>query len=625
GIGRDYQVSSVAYVRYDRNRLPDNIQMIDDLRKMIENYQLYVTTTLDEKETASSVSFKYTMAYLHYIQGIIYYLGNSERPRSIEELSDQQAIVLKKGDDVKHPKNRLQHIARAIMELGLVKLENSFYFLTPVGLKYYHAFQTNEDYWTLSAPQVDILKAQIREGSSELAKVIQLAIQVSQELKQFTVEQFRHPFMDVMSIGEEWGDVTQINRARFMLNWLHELGYLERTGDLYMFLLEGESPIKMIIHVDQEIEFIKQYILQKGFFFPSSLIENYYLSLKTKPFVILAGISGTGKTKLVKLFAGALGATEENGQFTLIPVRPDWSDPTDLLGYQDLSGTFRTGRLTEVFIEATKPQNRKQIYFVCLDEMNLARVEHYFSDILSIMETEKRNQDQIISDVVVVNEQVGKVCIPDNVYIVGTVNMDETTHPFSKKVLDRAQTIEFNYINLNAFPHDDIGSLVEMKSKQVANNFLKRDFLTLQEAYSDFAPLIRQTTEKLVQINEVLEEIHSHVGFRVRDSICFYMIYNERFNLMTGEEAFDLQLLQIILPRIQGSSSSVKRTLINLMLLALGQRKSIEELMNDTTELYEPWKRASSEPKAIYPRSARKIAYMLRRIEEDGFTSFWLS
>jgi len=96
--------------------------------------------------------------------------------------------------------------------------------------------------------------------------------------------------------------------------------------------------------------------------------------------------------------------------------------------------------------------------------------------------------------------------------------------------------------------------------------------------------------------------------------------------LMTEDMAFDLQLLQKILPRIQGSSHSVKRALIELMLFCLGQKKNIDELMNDTSDLYKPWRSSKSQATdAVYPNSARKIAYMLRRLEEDGFTSFWLS
>jgi energy-coupling factor transporter ATP-binding protein EcfA2 len=198
------------------------------------------------------------------------------------------------------------------------------------------------------------------------------------------------------------------------------------------------------IEVRNMLKKFTSFIRNRGFSYPDLLIENFYLSLKTKPFVILAGVSGTGKTKLVKLFAEAVGASTDNGQFTLIPVRPDWSDPSDLIGYKDLSGVFRPGPLTQVLVEAAQPHNRDKPFFVCLDEMNLARVEHYFSDLLSILETQQWSGDRIVTDPVIRRETLdteddrdryGELYLPDNVYIIGTVNMDETTHPFSKKVL----------------------------------------------------------------------------------------------------------------------------------------------------------------------------------------------
>ncbi|WP_260866965.1 McrB family protein [Paenibacillus sp. Y412MC10] len=377
---------------------------------------------------------------------------------------------------------------------------------------------------------------------------------------------------------------------------------------------------------------IKKYINNHGFLYPDKLIENFYLSLKTKPFVILAGVSGTGKTKLVRLFAESLGATGDNHQFTLIPVRPDWSDPSDLLGYKDLSGAFRPGRLAEVLVEASQPANQHKPYFICLDEMNLARVEYYFSDVLSVIETQEWKQDRILTSKLINRESLlqedqsvyGDLSIPDNVYLIGTVNMDETTHPFSKKVLDRANTIEFNYIDLQQYP--SLALQEEETLLPVHNSFLRSEYLQLVDVYADYTDLVHTTTEKLVKINHILEEIHSHVGFRIRDSICFYMVYNQRYELLTPDEAFDLQLLQKILPRVQGSSLSVKRVLLKLLEGALGRKlSSFSDLMEDASNIDQEWNDDQEEKKAKHPLSARKIAFMLRRLEEDGFTSYWLS
>lgn len=400
---------------------------------------------------------------------------------------------------------------------------------------------------------------------------------------------------------------------------------------------DSEYPLEMVEEVMDEqeiperIEYIKSYIQYKGFAYPPGLIENFYLSLKTKPFVILAGVSGTGKTKLIKLFAEAMGATSQNGQFTLIPVRPDWSDPSDLVGYSDLSGKFRPGRVTEVLLEAS--QNLTKPYFICLDEMNLARVEHYFSDMLSILETQEWKDGRITTAPIIHEKSLvqeadqvvyGNLSIPENVYLIGTVNMDETTHPFSKKVLDRANTIEFNDIFLAQFPDEEQGTALSPTS--TPNQFLKSDYLQLVDAFNvETKPLIARTTNSLVQINGILEEIHAHVGFRIRDAVCFYMLYSQRYELFSENEAFDHQLLQKILPRIQGSSVSIKRVLLNLMRECVAPSFVVKEYLENADLLFDEGKLNKLITQAKYPQSARKIASMLRRLEEDGFTSYWLS
>ncbi|MBH0160452.1 McrB family protein [Fictibacillus sp. 26RED30] len=352
---------------------------------------------------------------------------------------------------------------------------------------------------------------------------------------------------------------------------------------------------------------IHSFIQSKGFFYKKEEVVNFYLSLKTKPFVILSGISGTGKTKMVQWFAESLGATDRNGQFTLIPVRPDWSDGSDLLGYVDIKGDFKKGPLTSVLERAmddpTKP------FFVLLDEMNLARVEYYFSDLLSVMESRRRENGEIITTPVLPFEVDGRdIILPSNVYIVGTVNMDETTHPFSKKVLDRANTIEFNRVQLDHFAF--LEDLEEQEPLYIENQSLAGDFLHLKDAYKDNITLIKKVTEVLVDINKQLEGIGAQVGYRVRDEICFYVIYSEKDNLLTFKETMDQSILQKILPRISGSDERVWDTLKGLYMICTNQ-------VYDTDVLPEF-------DKAIYPKSAQKIVDMIRRYQLDGFTSFWI-
>jgi len=629
GLGRDYQVSTIAYARYDRENLPSNTELLADLKKMLEYYEQFVEQMLSNERP----KFNYTMLKLSYAQGVVQYMGE-RAPRSIplQELAEHQSIVLRSGD-AKHPLERVRQVARAFEELGLVSIEANAVSLTPLGIEYYSHMEA--DIWNLSQRQIDIIRDQIANPAlqTELVHVLRMAVDIVEERKRFTPAEFMDSFVQGMGTSGIWGEVTQENRSKFMLSWLHELQYIEKQEDGTYRFVEREEAVKIPDSaIATHLQTIKTYIQQRGFQYPDHLIENFYLSLKTKPFVILAGISGTGKTKLVKLFAEAVGATSANGQFRLIPVRTDWSDPTDLIGYRDLTGTFRPGPLTEVLVEACKPENRYKPYFICLDEMNLARVEHYFSDVLSLIETQERRAGRIVTDRLIPPNHLGEadlprygnVHFPDNVFLIGTVNMDETTHPFSKKVLDRGNTLEFHYIALDNFPDtESLGESVEVQA--LPASFLSCDYLTLQEAYTEYADLIRRTTAKLVKINQILEQIHAHVGFRVRDAICFYLIYNQRFGLLPEVEAFDLQLAQKILPRIQGSSMAVKRTILHLLKITLNDRElNLEEMMGDASSLYEQNVEGRI-ANARYKHSSHKLLFMLRRLEEDGFTSFWIS
>jgi energy-coupling factor transporter ATP-binding protein EcfA2 len=372
------------------------------------------------------------------------------------------------------------------------------------------------------------------------------------------------------------------------------------------------------ITVTDEITNIKNYIRSRGFLYDDNLIENYYLSLKTKPFLILAGISGTGKSKLARLFAEAIDATAENRRFKLVPVRPDWSDSTDLLGYKDLNGRFHPGVLTTFVKDAMK--NPQYPYFFVLDEMNLARVEYYFSDVLSIIESRNKVNKTIVTDRLLNRElldsvsynEYGDIYIPENLYFIGTVNMDETTFPFSKKVLDRANVIELSDVDLD-YAFDDVE---EVLPKTLNNDFLRSDFLTLKDC-AGYDDIVDETISILKNINEVLG--YYRFGYRVRDEICFYIIYNSIYGLMDFDDAMDYEILQKILPRINGSSISIKKILIELFKICSGNLENRFDYDSDVSE-----KMFEEIANVKYRKSCDKIAFMTRRYEEDGFTSYWL-
>ena len=329
------------------------------------------------------------------------------------------------------------------------------------------------------------------------------------------------------------------------------------------------------LSVKDTIMNIKNYIAAKGFSYEDGLIENFYLSLKSKPFVILAGTSGTGKTRLVKLFAEAVGATTANGRYKMVSVRPDWSDSSDLFGHVNLNGKFIPGAIIDFVKQAEIDSNR--LYFLCLDEMNLARVEYYLSDILSVIETRDFvgatiQSDPLVSDTYYGSDlaaagRYGTVRLPENLYIVGTVNMDETTFPFSRKVLDRANTIEFSYVDL--IPNFDEFPREVPQAMNLSNAFLKTEYLLLGQCVGE-SEAVNSYCFELQKINRVLQKASAHGGYRVRDEIIFYLLNNKKHDLIAENAAMDNELMQKILPRIQGSSASVKAMLCELFMLCAG-------------------------------------------------------
>ena len=376
--------------------------------------------------------------------------------------------------------------------------------------------------------------------------------------------------------------------------------------DILRFLQEeGESELQTTIK--EAIDQIKSFIAAKGFTYDGELIENFYLSLKSKPFVILAGTSGTGKTRLVKLFAEAISA-----EYKMVSVRPDWSDGSDLFGHTDLNGNFIAGPICDAFDSAVAEPAKPVL--LCLDEMNLARVEYYLSDFLSVIESREWNlEGRVVTDPIAQY----KDGIPENLYIVGTVNMDETTFPFSKKVLDRANTIEFSYVDL--LPGFDMLD-AEVEPLHLSNDFLRTKYLFLATDCEDEKEFVMQVCDELQKVNEILRKANAHVGYRVRDEVVFYMLNNKNAgNLLTYEQAFDNEIMQKILPRIQGSQTLIKDLLVELFKYCIGNYSGLDTESGNAGKQMQ-----AMADSAKYPESAKKIGYMMTRYEEDGFTSYWL-
>lgn len=400
-----------------------------------------------------------------------------------------------------------------------------------------------------------------------------------------------------------------INKNEFKVEFKNVIEILENNYFKRELIIDKEEDIT--IDSNDLLDNINNYIKNQGYTYTKEQLSNLYLSLKTKPFVILAGISGTGKSKIVRLFANALGATSENNQFNLISVRPDWNDGCDLIGYKNLNDEFVEGQLTKIIIEASKEENKDKPYFVCLDEMNLARVEYYLSDYLSVIESRQKVGQEIITDKLV---EYKNLYIPQNVYLIGTVNMDDTTFTFSRKVLDRANTIEFSDVDLeNLFldlDNEDIDYL------NLNNDFLKTNYLKtldIEEEYRDYA---KEVNKKIVKINEILKKSKKQFAYRVRDEILFYMIENKKSDLLDENLAFDYQIMQKILPAINGSERGIATILVRLFNF-ICQEEVIDDIDIEEAENY------LKNENVIYKNSAEKIIYMLKGYNDDGYVSYW--
>jgi hypothetical protein len=374
-------------------------------------------------------------------------------------------------------------------------------------------------------------------------------------------------------------------------------------------------------------------ITARGFVFEPWQVAAYVTALRTKPFVILAGVTGTGKSKLPSLVAEATG-----GQHSLVPVRPDWTDSADVLGYIDLQGHFRPGSVLEVAHRAMQEPQRS---FICvLDEMNLARVEHYFAEILSRIEDRDRAQGGGYSSAPLISQALqpddqhwSEVVLPQNFAIVGTVNMDESAHGFSRKVLDRAFTLELSEVDLLCWK----GGTCDHPTKPGAgwpvrvwfpraSRLGELDGLTAEEVGR-----INVVIASLIEINKILIAAQLQVGYRTRDEIAMFVLnaapVRASFVSRAGAivEPLDIALQMKILPRIAGGSAAVRHVVLGLLTWAVTGKARFEDaeakpIINDWNESG----RTAALPGAEYPRMASRLCLMWERLVTEGYTSFWL-
>lgn len=401
----------------------------------------------------------------------------------------------------------------------------------------------------------------------------------------------------------------------------------------------------------------------------------FYPAIRTKPFLLLAGISGTGKSQIVKemAFSSCPNIIElrkdevSPGNYCMIEVKPNWHDSTDLLGYES---SIKNQYVITPFLQfVVKAMHYPEVpFFVCLDEMNLAPVEQYFAEFLSVLESRKvvgeleingtkinKIKSEPLVDVSVFTKKysddwdifealgikkVGKtngvqeksavpsgtsistdeydrqdivdllkkdgLCIPQNLIVVGTVNMDETTHQFSRKVIDRAMTFEMNEADFVSYFDDNV-ILDYLDEPEGADLFFARNVKGI-EAVKDFLDdnLKALVNNSLTELNEKLDNTPFKIAYRVQNELLIYLseLRREKEYQDTPIEelfykAFDDIMMKKVLPRIEGDDE----------LLGTKTKGKLHDLYVFANE-------------NKLEQSKDKIQEMLERLDSH-FTSFW--
>ncbi|MDE7426309.1 MAG: hypothetical protein K2M79_00720 [Muribaculaceae bacterium] len=396
-----------------------------------------------------------------------------------------------------------------------------------------------------------------------------------------------------------------------------------------------------------------------------SVNKVFLRAMRTKPFLLLAGISGTGKSRLVKQMAfdccppGELRKDNTTpGNYCLIEVKPNWHDSTDLLGYES-----RINGPEYVLTKFVKFLTKAMLYphtpfFICLDEMNLAPVEQYFAEFLSVLESRRRISNTITTEALIdssvfkdyeqtlkfklfdIKQEIADydgsttsdtsshyvkenaiyetlkdhgLRIPENVIVIGTVNMDETTHQFSRKVIDRAMTIEMNLPDDNPFmKFYDSNEPGYLDSPADASLFIPKMVYAadaLEELAKDNADKIewlkKEIAHILTEINSRLEATPFKIAYRVQNELILYFFEQwcdedrpdkiESWHTILNS-AVDQILIMKVLPRIEGDNELLEEPL-----------KLLLELCRD----------------GKYPNAYKKLKEMAERLEKAQFTSFW--
>ena len=462
-------------------------------------------------------------------------------------------------------------------------------------------------------------------------------------------------------------DRTITSYAETGIKFSDDILYTQMNYVKSVYDIETPSEVgKIIIQLKENDDWVKKNdaghdMYQAALNKYKSFLNSY--SMLPKQFILLAGISGTGKTRFVKQQAKRF--TEDGSNYCIVPVRPDWHEPSDLLGYISRLGNNGSEYIVTDFlqfivaawkeisasVEGGKIHYKDDCvpYWLCLDEMNLAPVEQYFADYLSIVETRYWEEGQYHCDALLnpsIFKQVDNldqlkvqlnlaedkhndlwgyflekgISIPPNLIVAGTVNMDETTHGFSRKVIDRAFTIDFGEF----FPND-YQAYFAAQTQAKTLSFPRYSQVDLN-LINEYDPDGSQSILFLEAINSVLKTTPFELAYRALNELLIAVVCFMPKGKTELQAVWDDFLMTKVLPRIEGDSEKLQDDGDNSLLNQL--ESVLTEQLNDIW--HDPESRPDllreqidGGPILISCRSKKKLNWMKARLSANGFTSFW--
>jgi 5-methylcytosine-specific restriction protein B len=352
---------------------------------------------------------------------------------------------------------------------------------------------------------------------------------------------------------------------------------------------------------------------EAGYFIEEKFCSRFCASLLTKPFVILTGLSGSGKTKLAQAFVQWI--CKDKSQYSIIPVGADWTNREPLLGYPNALKPEEYVKpdsgVLDLIIQANKEPELP--HFLILDEMNLSHVERYFADFLSVMES--KEEIPLYAEGTVENGVPSNLKVPSNLFIIGTVNIDETTNMFSPKVLDRANTIEFHVTQHEM--QNFLGNIKEINMEALTGKGagMAKSFLEMA-ANKDFV-LDETINTTLVQFFGKLKKTGAEFGYRSATEILRLIhqltVLDAGF---TKEQKIDIAIIQKLLPKLHGSRRKLCPVLETLGSFCIDGDVIIVK------DVFEQVDFDFNSSNVLYPLSLEKISRMYRGAIDNGFASF---